>query len=103
MVEHLIVFNAEASREEVLRMAEEAKEVLLRIPGVVGLRFGEALLPGVRYRYFISVLFSGPEVVERYRDHPLHVDFADRVFRPMAKDRLTTDYQVVLEVPPCGR
>jgi fructose-bisphosphate aldolase class II len=102
MVEHLIVFNAEASREEVLRMAEEAKEVLLRIPGVVGLRFGEALLPGARYRYFISVLFSGPEVVERYRDHPLHVAFADQVFRPLAKDRLTTDYRVLLEVPPCG-
>jgi beta-phosphoglucomutase-like phosphatase (HAD superfamily) len=46
MVEHLIVFNAEATREEVLRMAEEAREVLLRIPGVVGLRFGEALFPG---------------------------------------------------------
>jgi hypothetical protein len=103
MVEHLIVFNAEATREEVLRMAEEAREVLLRIPGVVGLRFGEALFPGARYRYFISVLFSGPEVVEAYRDHPPHVEFANRVFRPMAQDRITTDYQVLLEVPPCGR
>ncbi|MGC8876031.1 Dabb family protein [Thermus sp.] len=100
MVEHLIVFNAEASREEVLRMAEEAREVLLRIPGVVGLRFGEALGEGPRYRYFLSVVFSGPEVVERYRHHPLHVEFADRVFRPMAKDRITTDYRVLLEVPP---
>lgn len=98
MVEHLIVFNAEASPEEVRRMVAKAKAVLTRIPGVLGLRYGEALDPGARYRYWFSVVFAGPEVVEVYRDHPLHVDFANRVFRPMAKDRITTDY-LVLEGP----
>ncbi|KGQ22432.1 Dabb family protein [Thermus filiformis] len=99
MVQHLILFNADASPEEVRRMVEEARSVLLRIPGVLGLCFGEALSPGARYRYWLSVAFAGPEVVEAYRTHPLHVDFADRVFRPMAKDRLTTDFQV--EVMGC--
>lgn len=98
MVEHLIVFNAEASPEEVRRMVAEAKAVLTQIPGVLGVRYGEALNPGARYRYWLSVVFAGPEVVEVYRDHPLHVDFANRVFRPMAKDRITTDY-LVLEGP----
>jgi hypothetical protein len=97
VVEHLILFNWEGSPEEARAMAEEAREVLLRIPGVVGLRFGEALSPGARYRYWLSVLFAGPEVVETYRDHPLHVAFADGVFRPKAKDRITTDFQVLLE------
>ena len=98
MVEHLIVFNAEASPEEVRRMVAEVKAVLTQIPGVLGLRYGEALSPGARYRYWLSVVFAGPEVVEVYRDHLLHVDFANRVFRPMAKDRITTDY-LVLEGP----
>ena len=101
MVEHLIVFNAEASPEEVREMVRKAQEVLLRIPGVCGLRYGEALSPGARYRYWLSVLFEGPEVVASYRDHPLHVAFADGVFRPMAQDRITTDYLVVTEVL-CG-
>lgn len=94
MVQHLILFNAEASPEEVRRMVEEARSVLLRIPGVTGLCFGEALSETARYRYWLSIAFSGPEVVEVYRNHPLHVDFANRVFRPMAKDRITTDYLV---------
>ncbi|WP_337844038.1 Dabb family protein [Thermus sp.] len=98
MVEHLIVFNAEASPEEVRRMVAEAKAVLTQIPGVLGVRYGEALSLEARYRYWLSVVFAGPEVVEVYRDHPLHVDFANRVFRPMAKDRITTDY-LVLEGP----
>lgn len=98
MVEHLIVFNAEASPEEVRRMVAEAKAVLTQIPGVLGVRYGEALSPGARYRYWLSVVFAGPEVVEVYRDHPLHVDSANRVFRPMAKDRITTDH-LVLEGP----
>ncbi len=101
MVEHLIVFNTEASPEEVRRMVKQAREVLLQIPGVCGLRYGEALSPEARYRYWLSVLFEGPEVVEFYRDHPLHVEFANRVFRPMAQDRITTDYLVLTEVP-CG-
>jgi len=97
MVQHLILFNAEASPEEVRRMVEEARSVLLQIPGVLGLCFGEALSPNARYRYYLSFAFSGPEVVEVYREHPLHVEFANRVFRPMAKDRLTTDFLVEVE------
>ncbi|MER3457811.1 MAG: stress responsive protein [Thermus sp.] len=97
MVQHLILFNAEASPEEVRRMVEEARSVLLKIPGVRGLCFGEALSPNARYRYWLSVAFSGPEVVEVYREHPLHVEFANRVFRPMAQDRLTTDFLVEVE------
>ncbi|WP_126205353.1 hypothetical protein [Thermus scotoductus] len=46
MVEHLIVFNAEASPEEVREMVKKAEEVLLQIPGVCGLRYGEALSEG---------------------------------------------------------
>ena len=82
MVEHLIVFNAEVSPEEVREMVRKAEEVLLQIPGVCGLRYGEALSEEARYRYWLSVLFEGPEVVSFYRDHPLHVEFANRVFRP---------------------
>jgi len=102
VVEHLILFNAEASPEEVRGMVRKAQEVLLKIPGVCGLRYGEALSKGARYRYWLSILFEGPEVVPFYRDHPLHVEFADTVFRPMAQDRITTDYLVLTEVL-CGK
>lgn len=101
MVERLILFNWDGDEEEVLAMVEEARRVLLEIPGVCGLAFGRALAPGTRYRYWLSLRFRGAEVVPFYRDHPTHQRFANQVFRPKAKDRLTTDFEVLEEVP-CG-
>jgi fructose-bisphosphate aldolase class II len=97
MVKHVIVFNTAPSvlEEECRKMAEEAREVLTRIPGVAGVSFGIALSPQARYRYLLIVEFSGEEVIDSYYPHPLHVSFADRRFRPLAVDRITTDYLMV--------
>ncbi|RIH85157.1 Stress responsive A/B Barrel Domain protein [Meiothermus luteus] len=92
MVRHLIVFNTEASEEEVRAMFEQARAVLGQIPGVVGFELGKALGEAPRYRYLLVVDFAHEGVVPLYRDHPLHQAFANAVFRPMAPDRLTTDF-----------
>jgi len=97
MVKHLIVFNAapDILEEECRKMAEEAREVLTQIPGVTGVSFGVAVSPQARYKYLLIVEFSGEEVIGSYYPHPLHVSFADRRFRPLAVDRITTDYLMV--------
>jgi fructose-bisphosphate aldolase class II len=94
MIRHLIVFNADAPPESVRAMAEEAKRVLGAIPGVTDIRFGVALDPAATYRYVFDIGFADETVVETYRTHPAHVRFADGRFRPMARDRLTTDYRL---------
>lgn len=92
MVRHLIVFNTEASEAEVWQMFEQARRVLGQIPGVVGFELGKALGATTRYRYVLVVDFADESVIDLYRDHPLHKAFADGIFRPMAPDRLTTDF-----------
>ncbi|MBO1437821.1 Dabb family protein [Meiothermus sp. CFH 77666] len=92
MVRHLIVFNAEASEEEVRGMFEQARAVLGQIPGVMGFEFGKALGDSPRYRYLLVVDFADESVIPLYRNHPVHQVFANSVFRPMAQDRLTTDF-----------
>ncbi|GIW34162.1 Dabb family protein [Meiothermus sp.] len=92
MVRHLIVFNTEASEAEVWQMFEQARRVLGQIPGVVGFELGKALGATARYRYVLVVDFADENVIDLYRDHPLHQAFADGIFRPMAPDRLTTDF-----------
>ncbi|WP_036270127.1 Dabb family protein [Meiothermus rufus] len=89
---HTIVFNAEAEASEVRQMARQAREVLTQIPGVQGLTFGQAVAREARYRYLLVVTFENEAVIPLYRDHPLHQAFANQVFRPLAPDRITTDY-----------
>ncbi len=75
-------------------MAEKGREVLARIPGVVQVSFGTAVKETARYRYYLAVDFAERSVIQSYQDHPLHIAFADEDFRPMAPDRITTDFEI---------
>jgi fructose-bisphosphate aldolase class II len=92
MVRHVIVFNATADHLEVLAMAERGQRDLGRITGVTDIRFGVAVDPAARYRYFFDIGFTDETIIASYRDDPVHVRFATEQFRPMAPDRLTVDY-----------
>jgi fructose-bisphosphate aldolase class II len=94
MIRHVIVFNAEAPHDQVLAMAERAQRVLSTIPGVTDVRFGVAVEESARYRYLFDIGFADESVVETYRTHPVHVRFAEEQFRPLAQDRITTDYRL---------
>lgn len=92
MVRHVIVFNSETPHEAVLAMAERAKNVLGAIPGVTDVRFGVAVAANARYRYYVDIGFVDESVIQAYLTHPAHVRFAEEEFRPLAPDRITTDY-----------
>src|SRR5205823_2397349 len=95
MIRHVILFNAEAPREQVLAMAEHGQRVLSTIPGVTDVRFGVAVEESARYRYLFDIGFADESVVEIYRTHPVHVRFAEEQFRPLAQDRITIDYRLM--------
>jgi hypothetical protein len=97
MVKHLIVFNIRdgATYEDCLSMIERGKKELLRIPGVIGIAFGTAVVETARYTYTLIVDFADEDVIESYKDHPIHMSFADDWFRPLATDRITTDYRMM--------
>jgi fructose-bisphosphate aldolase class II len=94
LIRHVIVFNATAPEAEVRAMAARAKEVLGALPGVSEVRFGVALAEAARYRYFFDIGLQDEQALDTYRHHPLHLRFADDEFRPMAPDRITTDYRL---------
>lgn len=98
MIKHLIVFNTEPGvpEEDCLAMARQARETLIHIPGVRDVTFGVAAAERVAYRYLLIVELEWESVIAFYRDHPIHVQFANQVFRPMAVDRITTDFRMLL-------
>lgn len=94
-VEHTILYNTDGLPEaEVEALMARGREVLSRIPGVRRVASGRALTGKAQFRYCWLIEFAHPKVIDSYRDHPEHVEYANRLFRPVALDRLSTDYQI---------
>lgn len=93
-VEHVIIFNVEGINDEQARtMMAEGQKSLAGIPGVRHVVIAQAVKDDAKYRFSWLVRFCHPAVIDSYREHPVHVDFADRLFRPVAGDRISIDYQ----------
>lgn len=94
MIRHLIVFNAVGPPEEVRAMAEGAVRILGSIPGVTEVRFGVALGENARYRYLFDIGLVDEAALVAYQRDPVHLQFANERFRPLAPDRVTTDFEL---------
>ena len=93
-VEHVVIYNAaEGVRDDDVAAAmRQGREILGAIPGVREVFTGEAVCDDSKYRYCWLIRFASAEVAESYRDHVEHLRFANKFFRPIAPDRITTDY-----------
>jgi len=95
-VEHVIVYNTNDNDPTVTQiMLRKGKQKLSSIPGVLEVRIGRATDDKSKYRYCWLVRFAHENVIENYKNHPVHVEFADSYFRPLAVDRVTNDYEII--------
>ena len=92
-VEHLIIYNVVGiSEKEAAAMMAEGQQALGAIPGVRAVVTGRAVEERARYRYCWLVRFAAPEALDSYLEHPDHVAFANRRFRPVADRDISIDY-----------
>jgi len=95
-VEHLIIYNVEGIDDaRVEMMMAEGRRVLSAIPGVREVVTGRAVQENAKYHYTWLVRFCHPAVIDSYREHPEHIAFADKLFRPVAGERISIDFQTV--------
>lgn len=93
-VHHVIVYSASGTTDAAIHaIMAQGRNMLSLIPGVRRVIAGTALQENAKYRFTWLIEFAHPCVIDSYRDHPLHVEFADRYFHPVASDRITIDYQ----------
>jgi fructose-bisphosphate aldolase class II len=105
-VEHVILYNVEhAPDAQVEAMMARGREMLSMIPGVRRVVTGWAVADKPRYRFCWLIEFTHRAVIDSYREHPLHRQFADNLFRPLAVDRVSVDFEHVDAAPsmPVGR
>ncbi len=102
-VEHMIIYNvAGVTRQQTETMMAVGRQVLGTIPGVREVVTGHAVKEDAKYRYTWLVRFCHPAVIESYREHPAHIAFADELFRPVAAERISIDYQTIKSVSTQG-
>jgi fructose-bisphosphate aldolase class II len=75
------------------------REMLATIPGVRRVVTGWAVAGKPRYRFCWLIEFTHRTVIDSYREHPLHRQFADNLFRPIAVDRVSVDFEHVDAAP----
>lgn len=93
-VEHLIIYNVNGLDDQgVTQMMAKGRHVLSKIPGVREVVTASAVKADAVYRYTWLVQFCHPSVIDSYREHPDHVAFADQLFRPVAGERISIDYE----------
>jgi fructose-bisphosphate aldolase, class II len=92
-VAHLILYEASGLDEAgVDAMMARGREVLSGIPGVRRVATGHAVKTDAQYSCCWIIEFASEKVIDSYREHPDHVAFADGLFRPVARERLSIDY-----------
>ncbi|WP_455199089.1 ketose-bisphosphate aldolase [Kaarinaea lacus] len=93
-VHHVIIFNVEnTSDADAQKMMREGEKILSQIPGVRRVLTGTAIQEAAKYKYTWLIEFVHDKVIDSYRDHPDHVAFADNLFRPVAGDRVSIDFE----------
>lgn len=94
-VEHVIIFNVAANTSmDIAHVLAVGQRVLNEIPGVRRVFAGNAVQAGAAYRFCWLVRFVHRAVIESYRDHPVHKKFADELFRPLAPERISIDFEI---------
>jgi fructose-bisphosphate aldolase class II len=93
-VEHVIFFNTEKlDTAETEDMMSEGRRVLGGIPGVLRVFTGHAVADDSSYRHCWVIRLAARPVIDSYREHPAHQNFADNRFRPYAGNRLSIDFE----------
>ena len=93
-VEHVIFYNTEGiDKDKVEELMRIGHETLGKIPGVRRIFTGHAITEDAKFKHSWVIKFTDESVVESYKNHPDHVDYADTHFRPVAGDRITIDFE----------
>ncbi|GBD42137.1 D-tagatose-1,6-bisphosphate aldolase subunit KbaY [bacterium HR39] len=94
-VEHVVLYRPREGLDgaELAAMVEEGRRQLAKVPGVRRVFHGRKVAGRDDWPLGWVIRFASAAVVEAYRDHPLHLAFADGRFRPNAPERLSLDLE----------
>ena len=97
MVKHMIIWKLKelGDAEGQKRAIKEALEGLVgKIEGLREMHIHTKCLPVSSGDLMMDSLFESADALAAYQKHPLHVEIANTLVRPVADVRLSFDYEV---------
>ena len=96
MVKHMIIWQLkeEATCPQKTAIKEALEGLVGKIDGLLEMHIHTECLPVSSGDLFMDSLFESAEALAGYQKHPLHVEIANTLVRPLAEVRLSFDYEV---------
>jgi hypothetical protein len=99
MFSHVVIFWTDpAINDAADKMVAGANVYLKPIPGVTFFHVGK-MAPSHRpvvdqsYQVALNVVFQSKEAQDDYQTHPLHLEFIEKIFKPLCRKVVVYDFE----------
>jgi len=99
MFSHVVIFWTDPAKPGAAdQLATGAEKYLRNIPGVQQFHVGR-MVPSHRpvvdqsYQVALNLTFADKKSQDAYQDHPSHIEFVEKVFKPLCKKVVVYDFQ----------
>jgi hypothetical protein len=95
-IERIIIDRprADVTQEQLAAANEEARALLLAIPGVETVSFGIAVSAEEPFQWYVRIRFRDEEALLTFEIHPNHINFAQRYWAPLLAEHQVRDYRI---------
>src|SRR5258708_7401264 len=98
MFSHVVVFWTDPAQPAAAdELVAGGQKLLASIPGVLQFHIGK-MVPSHRpvvdqsYQVALNLVFSDKKTQDDYQTHPSHVEFVEKVFKPLCKKVVVYDF-----------
>jgi hypothetical protein len=99
MFSHVVIFWTDPAKPGAAdQLVAGAEKYLRPIPGVQQFQVGR-MVPSHRpvvdqsYQVALNLVFADKKAQDDYQDHPSHIEFVEKVFKPLCKKVVVYDFQ----------
>ena len=99
MFSHVVIFWTDPANPKAAdELIAGAKKYLAPLRGIVQFHVGK-MVPSQRpvvdqsYQVALNVVFDSKQAQDDYQVHPLHVEFVEKVFKPVCKKVVVYDFE----------
>ena len=99
MFTHVVIFWTDPAQPQAAdQLLAGADKYLRSIPGIVEFQLGR-MVPSHRpvvdqsYQVGLSVVFADKKGHDEYQIHPLHLEFVEKVFKPLCRRVVIYDFE----------
>ena len=99
MFSHVVIFWTDPAQPGAAdELVVAAHKYLRNIPGILHFHAGK-MVPSHRpvvdqsYQVALNLVFTDKQAQDDYQGHPQHLEFVDKVFKPLCKKALIYDFQ----------